>query len=200
MWLGIRGRSRGENLPVDLELPSQLADQVGIIQTHRMPSGGSRSNKVRHCRRNLIVEPSGTTLPISRMAACWWRTHSCGIALLRAVPAILPTRSPGLKARRQKCRRGTQECAMPLSLPNVGHLHNSWGGPPGPRGSPGPALLSKNQAAAIVSRPTGGVGRGPGGPPHNLCRIQLGRKLSDIAQLRGYSCAPLAASASHLPL
>ena len=41
---------------------------------------------------------------------------------------------------------------MPLSFPNVGHLHNSWGGPPGPRGSP--RTRSSLEESAVG--PTGG--------------------------------------------
>ena len=40
-----------------------------------------------------------------------------------------------------------------------------WGGPPGPRGSPGPAL-SEACKFFTTERADGGVGRGPEGPPH----------------------------------
>src|SRR5205807_531479 len=42
--------------------------------------------------------------------------------------------------------------------------HKFWGGPPGPRGSPGTLSLS------MIEQADAGVGRGPGGPPHNLFR------------------------------
>jgi len=52
-----------------------------------------------------------------------------------------------------------------------GILHKLWGGPPGPRGSPRTRFLQWNQVAARYKKADEGVRRGPGGPPHNSCRI-----------------------------
>src|SRR3989442_10564660 len=80
--------------------------------------------------------------------------------------------------RRQKCRRGTHECVMPQAFPITDHLHKLWGGPPGPRPAPWPASPRSCKSLCGMSheRVQGdprGPGRGPGGPPHNLCRIHV---------------------------
>src|ERR1035438_2007150 len=41
-----------------------------------------------------------------------------------------------------------------------------WGGPPGPRGSPWTRSSLGASGSCITPQADGGVGRGPGGPPH----------------------------------
>src|SRR6266446_6908129 len=49
--------------------------------------------------------------------------------------------------------------------------HKLWGGPPGPRGSPWTrSWLIPHKDLQLRGEAGQGAGRGPGGPPHNLCR------------------------------
>src|SRR5260370_15679762 len=50
----------------------------------------------------------------------------------------------------------------------------SWGGPLGPLGSPWTRSLS---GCCHHEQADGGVGRGPGGPPHDLCRCLIVAKI-----------------------
>src|ERR1019366_6279967 len=73
---------------------------------------------------------------------------------------------------------------MPLVFPLLAMLRKLWGRPPGLRGAPSSRLwdkmgqrLARGEQApggggrrAGCGRPEGGVARGPGGPPHDLCR------------------------------
>jgi hypothetical protein len=60
---------------------------------------------------------------------------------------------------------------MPLLFARSGVLHKLWGGPQVRgqvrAGPPGPALVSLNQRFSATGTGRQGVGRGPGGPPHN---------------------------------
>src|SRR6266513_5172461 len=59
---------------------------------------------------------------------------------------------------------------MPLVFPVLRILQKLWGGPPRLRGSPWTRSSQRDQ-----SHPNGKAGqgavRGPGGPPHNFCRL-----------------------------
>src|SRR5258708_4261744 len=62
-----------------------------------------------------------------------------------------------------------------------------WGGPPGPRGSPWTRSVATRSApmktiSAHLERADEGVGRGPGGPPHDLCRCSVLAKVCSIGQ------------------
>src|ERR1017187_2257640 len=83
--------------------------------------------------------------------------------------------------RRQECRRGTQECAMPLSFPNSAHLHKWWGGRPRPHPAPWPACRWWQAPDSSREERDEGVPRGPGGPPSNYAESPALRKLSGIA-------------------
>jgi len=63
-------------------------------------------------------------------------------------------------------------------------LHKLWGGPPGPRGSPWTRFSPTKSASSTLRRADGGVGCGPGGPPHNQCRLRGIGKVSGIARKR----------------
>src|ERR1035441_3807382 len=56
-----------------------------------------------------------------------------------------------------------------LNKPPSWNSESSWGGPLVRAGPPGPAFRTKNQALASLREADVGVGRGPGGPPHDLC-------------------------------
>ena len=128
---------------------------------------------------------------LARTATCcrrWNGKSGSGIPVAHA-PVRAASRPPPLldagprTACRHECRHGTQECAMPLSFPQLGILHNLWGGPPGPRGSPWTRpLLNETSRFRVRQEADEGVGRGPGGPPHNPCRTSISQKLSGIAQ------------------
>src|SRR5580765_595252 len=61
---------------------------------------------------------------------------------------------------------------MPLSFPKTANPAEIWwGGPPGPRGTPSSRCSPTAPTACKVREADGGVGRGPGGPPHELCRL-----------------------------
>src|SRR5674476_422032 len=60
---------------------------------------------------------------------------------------------------------------MPLVFPRSAMLRKLWGRPPGLRGTPSSRIWNKwGQRLAGCEQADGGVGRGPGGPPHDLCR------------------------------
>src|SRR5665811_1811076 len=60
---------------------------------------------------------------------------------------------------------------MPLVFPLSAMLRKLWGRPPGLRGTPSSRIWNKwGQRLAGCEQADGGVGRGPGGPPHDLCR------------------------------
>ena len=63
---------------------------------------------------------------------------------------------------------------MPLSFSSGGYLCNSWGGPPGPRGSPRTRSSLEESGVCHRRQADRGVGRGPGGPPHNLAEYSFG--------------------------
>src|ERR1039458_6854201 len=83
--------------------------------------------------------------------------------------------------RRHECRRGTHECAMPLSFPNSAHLHKWWGGRPRPHPAPWPACRWWQAPDSSREERDEGVPRGPGGPPSNYAESAALRKLSGIA-------------------
>jgi len=56
-------------------------------------------------------------------------------------------------------------------LPKLRIPPKLWGGPPGPRGSPWTRFSPMKSASSTLRRADGGVGCGPGGPPHNQCRL-----------------------------
>src|SRR5580693_3981770 len=75
-----------------------------------------------------------------------------------------------------KCTRAAWEAAagrglMPHTFLTSERRHKLWSGPPGPRPTPSSACLSCRKA--LIHRTQGRVRgtRGPGGPPHYLCRI-----------------------------
>src|SRR5665811_911566 len=60
---------------------------------------------------------------------------------------------------------------LPLVFPRSAMLRKLWGRPPGLRGTPSSRIWNKwGQRLAGCEQADGGVGRGPGGPPHDLCR------------------------------
>src|SRR5665811_562312 len=60
---------------------------------------------------------------------------------------------------------------MPLVFPLLAMLRKLWGRPPGLRGTPSSRIRNNGgQRLAGCEQADGGVGRGPGGPPHDLCR------------------------------
>ena len=75
----------------------------------------------------------------------------------------------------------THSCVMPQAFPITDHLHKLWGGPPGPRPAPWPASPRSCKSLYGMSHErVQGDPRGPGGPPHNLCRIHVSRKACGI--------------------
>src|ERR1035437_8608151 len=60
---------------------------------------------------------------------------------------------------------------MLLTLAVIGHLHILWGGPPGPQPTPPSACRPMDEADFIGERRVHGDPRGPGGPPHDFCRM-----------------------------
>src|ERR1700678_4805158 len=55
--------------------------------------------------------------------------------------------------RSHDCERGTQECAMSYSFPDIAQFASKWGGPPGPQPTPSSACLVW---IGLNSLPTGG--------------------------------------------
>src|ERR1035437_3921483 len=71
---------------------------------------------------------------------------------------------------------------MPLVFPLLAMLRKLWGRPPGLRGTPSSRIWNKwVQRLAGCEQADGGVGRGPGGPPHDLCRRPAPEKTSGIS-------------------
>src|SRR5688572_14412198 len=60
---------------------------------------------------------------------------------------------------------------MSLSFSKLPILQNLWGGPPGPRGTPSSRYPPNDIRHLQRKQADEGVGRGPGGPPHNQCRL-----------------------------
>src|SRR2546427_2002210 len=61
--------------------------------------------------------------------------------------------------------------------------HKLWVGPPGPRGSPWTrSWLIAHKDLQLRGEAGQGAGRGPGGPPHNLCRWSVMGKACGIKQ------------------
>jgi hypothetical protein len=58
-----------------------------------------------------------------------------------------------------------------LRFPRPGMLHNSWGSPPGLRGSPWTRSSPEESGALTVAASRRGRRPQSGGPPHNLSRV-----------------------------
>jgi hypothetical protein len=78
-----------------------------------------------------------------------------------------------------------QSAQCHLLFPIADNLHNSWGGPPGPRPTPPSASRTLQAVGAVGEQRDEGVPRGPGGPPHHISAgfAVLG-KLSGIGRKR----------------
>src|ERR1019366_3278670 len=63
-----------------------------------------------------------------------------------------------------------------------------WGGPLGPRGTPSPRFSPDGSTLAPPRQADGGVGRGPGGPPHQARRSRDSAQL--FMQFRGPKAHP----------
>jgi hypothetical protein len=86
-------------------------------------------------------------------------------ALMRAVLALVPTRSEGAEAFTLDCERGTHECAILLS---------KWGGPPGPQPTPSSACWVSIELNSLATGGSRGTRADQGGLPHKLGATQSG--------------------------
>ena len=75
---------------------------------------------------------------------------------------------------------GQDAILMPHSFPTSAHLQEWWGGRPRPLPAPWPAHRRRQVFDSLKKERDGGVPRGPGGPPHHLCRAPISRKLCGI--------------------
>src|SRR5258708_35937118 len=78
----------------------------------------------------------------------------------------------------------------------IEHLHELWDGPPGPRPRPTSAFSGWDEIDLLGKERVQGDPRGPGGPPHNLCRIPVSEKVCGITHPRMSRTPP---EASPLP-